>query len=131
MRFRIVLAVSLMVLAICVIVYEIVYLKYTSDNFSDQLNNIIEHLTNEDYQNAVLLFESFQKDFFESENMLSVFIHDKAVDEIRDIIYNTNLFLKKQNEYFETEDVLRNLENIKVKIRDIYESMIPDIRNLM
>ena len=131
MRFRIVLAVSLMVLAVCVIVYEIVYLKYTSDNFSDQLNNIIEHLTNEDYQNAVLLFESFQKDFFESENMLSVFIHDKAVDEIRDIIYNTNLFLKKQNEYFETEDVLRNLENIKVKIRDIYESMIPDVRNLM
>ena len=63
--------------------------------------------------------------------MLSVFIHDKAVDEIRDIIYNTNLFLKKQNEYFETEDVLRNLENIKIKIRDIYESMIPDIRNLM
>ena len=62
MRFRIVLAVSLMVLAVCVIVYEIVYLKYTSDNFSDQLNNIIEHLTNEDYQNAVLLFESFQKD---------------------------------------------------------------------
>lgn len=131
MKFRIVLAVSLMVLAVCVIVYEIVYLKYTSDNFSDQLNNIIEHLTNEDYQNAVLSFESFQKDFFESENMLSVFIHDKAVDEIRDIIYNTNLFLKKQNEYFETEDVLRNLENIKVKIRDIYESMIPDIRNLM
>ena len=131
MRFRIVLAVSLMVLAVCVIVYEIVYLKYTSDNFSDQLNNIIEHLTNEDYQNAVLSFESFQKDFFESENMLSVFIHDKAVDEIRDIIYNTNLFLKKQNEYFETEDVLRNLENIKVKIRDIYESMIPDVRNLM
>lgn len=131
MRFRIVLAVSLMVLAVCVIVYEIVYLKNTSDNFSDQLNNIIEHLTNEDYQNAVLLFESFQKDFFESENMLSVFIHDKAVDEIRDIIYNTNLFLKKQNEYFETEDVLRNLENIKVKIRDIYESMIPDVRNLM
>ncbi|MBE6896546.1 MAG: DUF4363 family protein [Ruminococcaceae bacterium] len=131
MRFRIVLAVSLMVLAVCVIVYEIVYLKNTSDIFSDQLNNIIEHLTNEDYQNAVLLFESFQKDFFESENMLSVFIHDKAVDEIRNIIYNTNLFLKKQNEYFETEDVLRNLENIKVKIRDIYESMIPDIRNLM
>ena len=131
MRFRIVLAVSLMVLAVCVIVYEIVYLKYTSDNFSDQLNNIIEHLTHEDYQNAVLSFESFQKDFFESENMLSVFIHDKAVDEIRDIIYNTNLFLKKQNEYFETEDVLRNLENIKVKIRDIYESMIPDVRNLM
>ena len=131
MRFRIVLAVSLMVLAVCVIVYEIVYLKYTSDNFSDQLNNIIEHLTNEDYQNAVLSFESFQKDFFESENMLSVFIHDKAVDEIRDIIYNTNLFLKNQNEYFEAEDVLRNLENITVKIRDIYESMIPDVRNLM
>ena len=131
MKSRLILAVCLIFFAACAIFFEIFYLKNTSDNFSSQLNNILDLLSKEDYGDAFSLYEIFEQDFFENENILSVFIHDKAVDEIRDMIYESNAYLKKQTEYFEIEDIVRNLENIKMKIRDIYESMIPNIKNLM
>lgn len=131
MKSRLFLATCLIFFAAGAIFFEIFYLKNISDNFSSQLNNILDHLSKENFEDAFLLYENFEQNFFESENMLSVFIHDKAVDEIRDVIYETNAYFERRAEYFEIEDIVRNLENIKMKICDIYESMLPNIKNLM
>ena len=131
MKGRLVLAVFLILLAIGAISYEIGYLKSSSDKFTSQLDKVIDFLSLEEYNDAFTLYKSFVEDFFDCESILSVFIHDKAVDEIRDIIYETNAYFEKQQEHLKIDEIIRNLENIKMKIKDMYESMIPDMENLM
>ncbi len=133
MKSRIILAVVLVVLASVAITVELIYLKKTSDALCKSIDRITESISKESFEEALSLYKDFSDEFIRKENTISVFIHDKAVDEIRDLIYETDAYFLKRNtsEFFENEDLIRNLEKIKIKIHDIYVSMIPDLKNLM
>ena len=133
MKSRIILAVVLVVLASVAITVELIYLKKTSDALCKSIDRITESISKESFEEALSLYKDFSDEFIRKENTISVFIHDKAVDEIRDLIYETDAYFLKINtsEFFENEDLIRNLEKIKIKIHDIYVSMIPDLKNLM
>lgn len=133
MKSRIILAVVLVLLASVAITVELIYLKKTSDALCKSIDRITESVSKESFEEALSLYKDFSDEFIRKENTISVFIHDKAVDEIRDLIYETDAYFLKRNtsEFFENEDLIRNLEKIKIKIHDIYVSMIPDLKNLM
>lgn len=133
MKSRIILAVVLVLLASVAITVELIYLKKTSDALCKSIDRITESISKESFEEALSLYKDFSDEFIRKENTISVFIHDKAVDEIRDLIYETDAYFLKRNtsEFFENEDLIRNLEKIKIKIHDIYVSMIPDLKNLM
>lgn len=133
MKSRIILAVVLVLLASVAITVELIYLKKTADVLCESIDRITDSISKESYDEALSLYKDFSEDFTRKENTISVFIHDKAVDEIRDLIYETDAYFLKRNtsEFFENEDLIRNLEKIKIKIHDIYVSMIPDLKNLM
>lgn len=133
MKKRIVLALGLVVIAIAAISVELIYLKKISESLSYRIDYIIELMSQERFDEALLEYEKFTEVYFENENIISVFVPDEAIDDIRSIIYETSDYFSEEEtaDLFEGEDIVRNLEKIKIKIRDIYFSMLPNVKNLM
>jgi len=133
MKGKLILAFILLGVAVLAIVTELVYLKKVSDAFSYQLEQAIDLLSDKRLDESFSVYKDFSEKFLEQEKIISIFVHDKYVDEIRDIIYETDAYFLKEetSDFFEYEDLIRNIEKIKIKIHDIYESMIPDLKNLM
>ena len=133
MKWRLVLAFVLLGVAVSATAAELIYLKNISETFTAQLNFAADLLSEKRFEESFSAYKEFSEAFIKSENTISIFLHDKVVDEIRDILYETDAYFSKgeTSEFFEFGDLIRNLEEIKVKIRAIYVSMLPDLKNLM
>jgi len=127
MKNRFIIAIILILIVILTLIFEFIYIKNVSDRLSKELISANDLLSENDIDKANEIFEQFKNEYFGNERLISVFTHDSVIEDIHALVDEADGLFKTG----ETGEIGGILENLNGKIRDLYLSMLPNVRNLM
>lgn len=97
-----------------------------ADTVEDFISQTAEIISSPDVASGIDAFYEFEKEFYDSERFLSLFIHDSLLEEIREdmVEIRTSLFNG------ERDDALLFASLLRERLLQIHRSMMPSVANI-
>lgn len=97
-----------------------------ADTVEDFISQTAEIISSPDVASGIDAFYEFEKEFYDSERFLSLFIHDSLLEEIREgmVEIRTSLFNG------ERDDALLFASLLRERLLQIHRSMLPSVANI-
>lgn len=97
-----------------------------ADTVEDFISQTAEIISSPDVASGIDAFYEFEKEFYDSERFLSLFIHDSLLEEIREdmVEIRTSLFNG------ERDDSLLFASLLRERLLQIHRSMLPSAANI-
>lgn len=123
---RVLLSVSLLVIAVAAITAGMFWLGYTVSGLTDILDRTVVALENGEAENAAAQYEEFSESYEKDRKHLALFIHDSVMDEIDSLVSEIKMLISDKD----TEKAAEKLKNLRNKIGNIWDSVIPTAENI-
>lgn len=101
-------------------------LKYSTEKMINELDNILPHIRNENWEITKSMFNNFNKDYKPKIENFSFFLNNKEINEA--LLQLTDIF--SSIEIKNKDNCLNKVEILKFYISNFYKSQIPNTKNL-
>ncbi len=123
---RFVLSLAILVIIVCYSASGIFILKEKNNRLINLLNEILYYYNSNDYDKALSLAKSFDKDWYDYERKMSVLVHDNKIQNINMSVAKIKPYLNDKNEELNAE-----IESICHQIELMYQAEFPTWYNIM
>lgn len=101
-------------------------LKYSTKKMINELDNIIPHIKNENWEITKSMFYNFNENYKPKIENFSFFLNNKEINEA--LLQLTDIF--SNIEIKNKDNCLNKVEILKFQISNFYKSQIPNSKNL-
>ena len=126
-NFKLVFAVFLLALCTAAIVWEYLFIKNFTDDLTAKVENVTVYAKKGDLAAAKNAFEDFEREYIENERLLSFFLHDSFIDDTKEIVSAVEGLFSSDSD----DELFKELERLSQKLKEICESILPNLRNIM
>lgn len=127
MNAKLITALILLCLSVGGVFLEFYFVNNTANELSAALAELDEYIAKDDFSTAEESFKSFTDKYSEKEKVLSVFLHDDAIDNIHTLLNRIEGLIALQIK----DEIITEIEALGEEIDDLLESIMPNLRNIM